>query len=106
MPPTMSDDATGSTTIDIRRTDVENLVSRFDVRLRDGDGSATEHVVTVSRAEWERFGTGYRTPEELVEASFRFLLDRETKEQILRSFGLGQIGQYFPSYEREIEPES
>ena len=52
MPPTMSDDATGSTTIDIRRTDVENLVSRFDVRLRDGDGSATEHVVTVSRPSY------------------------------------------------------
>ena len=61
-------------------------------------------MVTVSRAEWERFGTGYRTPEELVEASFRFPLDREMKEQIPRSFGLGQIGQYFPSYEREIEP--
>lgn len=104
MRPRMSDDSTGSISIDIRRTDVENLVSRFDVRLRDQDGSSTEHVVTVSRAEWERFGNAFRTPEELVEASLRFLLDRETKEQILRSFGLGQIGQYFPSYEREISP--
>lgn len=104
MPPTMSGDATQPTTIDIDRTDIENLVSRFHVRLSDDDGSTSEHVVTVSRAEWERFGTRYRTPEELVEASFRFLLDRETKEQILGSFGLGQITNYFPSYEREIVP--
>lgn len=104
MPPTMSGDATEPTSIDIDRTDIENLVSRFHVRLRDDDGSTSEHVVTVSRAEWERFGTGYRTPEELVEASFRFLLDRETKDQILGSFGLGQIKLYFPSFEREIAP--
>lgn len=104
MPPTMSGDATEPTSIDIDRTDIENLVSRFHVRLRDDDGSTSEHVVTVSRAEWERFGTGYRTPEELVEASFRFLLDRETKDQILGSFGLGQITLYFPSFEREIAP--
>ncbi|MGZ8631777.1 MAG: hypothetical protein ACXWZF_12555 [Actinomycetota bacterium] len=100
----MSGDAIEPTSIDIDRTDIENLVSRFHVRLRDDDGSTSEHVVTVSRAEWERFGTGYRTPEELVEASFRFLLDRETKDQILGSFGLGQITLYFPSFEREIAP--
>jgi hypothetical protein len=104
MPPTMPDDATDATTIEISRNDVEHVLSRFEVRLTDGDGSTTEHDVTVSRADWERFGAGFRTPEALVEASFRFLLDREPKEQILSAFDLGQIPRYFPSYGRDITP--
>ena len=106
MRPAMSPDATGGpsvpTTIEIARSDVENVLSRFRVRLTDADGSSTEHDVTVSRAEWERFGTGYRTPEQLVEASFRFLLERESKEQVLAAFDLGQITRYFPSYPHDI----
>jgi hypothetical protein len=103
----MHDDATearDATAIEISRTDVEHVLSRFRVRLTDVDGSATEHDVTMSRAEWERFGTGYRTPEALIEASFRFLLVREPKEQILSAFSLGLIPRYFPSYGREIDP--
>ncbi len=96
--------ATTATQVKIRRTDVENLLSRFHVRLTDDDGSTTEHDVTVSRGDWERFGVSFRTPEALVEASMRFLLEREPKEQILAAFGLGQIPAYFPSYAREIAP--
>jgi len=40
--------------------------------------------------------------EELVEASFAFLLERETKESILRSLELGVIAQYFPDYPATI----
>jgi hypothetical protein len=97
-----SDDPSATISIEIDRSDVENLLSRFHVRLTDGGGNSTEHDVTVSRAEWERFGVGYRTPEELVEASFRFLLEREAKEQILAAFDLGQISRYFPSYPHDI----
>ena len=104
MPLTMPDDTTASTHIEISRTDVENVLSRFRVRLLGADGTSTEHDVTVSRADWERFGAGYRTPEALVEASFRFLLEREPKEQILATFDLGQITRYFPSFGRDIAP--
>lgn len=91
-----------ATTIEITRSDVENLLSRFHVMLVDADGSATEHDVTVSRADWERFGNGFRSPEALVEASMRFLLEREVKEQILAAFDLAQIPRYFPSYTHDI----
>lgn len=104
MPLTMHDDATDAPVIEISRSDVENVLSRFRVRLTDVDGSTTDYDVTMSRAEWERFGAGYRTPEALVEASFRFLLAREPKEQILGAFGLGLIPRYFPSYPRDITP--
>jgi hypothetical protein len=38
----------------------------------------------------------------LVEASFRFLLEREPREAILRRFDLPVIGRYFPEYDAEI----
>jgi hypothetical protein len=40
---------------------------------------------------------------DLVEASFRFLLDREPKESVLSRFDLSVIGHYFPEYSRRIE---
>lgn len=64
-------------------------------------GSATDHTVEVSAAELDRWGRG-RTPEELVRDSFRFLLDREPKESILREFKLSVITRYFPDYEAAI----
>ncbi len=64
-------------------------------------GSSTTHEVTVSAADLGRFGGG-RSPEELIEASFRFLLDREPKESILGRFDLSVISQYFPDYPSRI----
>jgi hypothetical protein len=72
-----------------------------DVVVRDADGSATEHRVAVRRADAARLA-GERGVEELVRASFAFLLEREAKESILRRFELSVIAQYFPEYEREI----
>ena len=64
-------------------------------------GSTTRHAVEVSTAELNRWGRG-RAAEELVRDSFRFLLDREPKESILREFKLSAIRRYFPEYEDEI----
>ena len=65
-------------------------------------GSATEHRVELSRDYHVKLTQGSATPEQLVEASFRFLLEREPKESILRSFELPVIVRYFPEYERRI----
>lgn len=37
-----------------------------------------------------------------VSQMLKFLLEREPKEAILRSFDLTVIGRYFPEYERQI----
>jgi len=66
------------------------------------DGSETRHRVRVSRADLARLAPGASDPVGLVEASFVYLLERETKESILREFDLTVIGRYFPDYEREI----
>ena len=66
------------------------------------ESSETRHRVTVHKTDYERLAGGKASPETLVTESFRFLLEREPKESILRSFDLTVIGRYFPGYEREI----
>ena len=73
---------------------------RFSVRVEE-DGSSTQHDVTVSPEDLERLSAG-RTPDALVRDCFVFLLAREPKESILRSFDVSAIGRYFPEFEREI----
>ena len=73
---------------------------RFAVRVEEL-GSSTEHEVSVSANDLERLGSG-RTPDAFVRDCFAFLLEREPKESILRSFDVSVIGRYFPEFEREI----
>jgi hypothetical protein len=67
-----------------------------------GAGAPTTHEVGVLAADLARLAPGAADPEDLVRRSFVFLLAREPKESILRSFDLPLIGRYFPEYEREI----
>lgn len=72
------------------------------VLVTDEDGSTTEHDVAVARDDLARLAPGAEDPGDLVRRSFLFMLAREPKESILRSFDLPVIGRYFPEYEREI----
>ena len=72
------------------------------VTLGEGDPDGSSHRVRVSATELERFAPGSADPARLVEASFAFLLERESPQSILRSFQLSEIGRYFPEYETEI----
>ena len=67
----------------------------------DEGPDVTEHEVTVDRATLDDLAPG-ATPEALVDASFRFLLEREPAENILRSFELPIIGRYFSDFPDEI----
>jgi hypothetical protein len=91
--------------IEVSRADVERFMSRFLVRVKEGD-EVSSHVVTMSRADYERLGGNYRSPEEFVRACFEFLLAREPREQILGKFDISQIGGYFPEFESEIDRPS
>ena len=44
----------------------------------------------------DHYEEGPSNPEDLVRASFAFLLEREPSESILREFDLTVIGRYFP----------
>jgi hypothetical protein len=91
--------------IEVSRADVEQFLSRFLVRLKEGDEVAS-HVVMLSAADYERLGSNYRSPEEFVQACFEFLLAREPKDQILGTFDISQISGYFPEFEAEIDKPS
>ena len=73
---------------------------RCQVILGDDPG-ATRHEVTVDRQTLDDLAPGV-SPETLLAASFSFLLEREPREAILRSFALPIIGRYFADYPDEI----
>jgi hypothetical protein len=86
--------------IQVRQTAAQDPFA-FEVVVREGKGE-TRHQVTMSRETCERLTSGKHRPERCLEAAFRFLLDREPKESILRRFDVTVISRYFPEFEREI----
>jgi uncharacterized protein (DUF58 family) len=86
--------------IDVRRVDGHDPLA-FEVAVRDAGGE-TRHYVSMSRETCVRLSAGEHSPERCVEAAFRFLLDREAKESILRRFDVTVISHYFPEFEREL----
>jgi hypothetical protein len=87
------------TKIDVEATET---TAGWTCRVRVDDGSTTDHTVTVSSADLARLAPDAKDPVELVRRSFEFLLEREPKESILRTFELPVISRYFPEYERSI----
>ena len=74
---------------------------QFEVAVSTG-GTTTEHIVTLSAWPCDCLPEGEHDPADVIEAAFRFLLDREPKEAILRSFDLTVIARYFPEFEQEL----
>jgi hypothetical protein len=73
---------------------------RLAVRVREGGGE-TRHEVTLAHDLLARLGPG-ESAEGFAKRCFAFLLEREPKESILRSFDVSVIARYFPEFEREI----
>jgi hypothetical protein len=72
-----------------------------DVVLRDGERESL-HAVSLSRRDYDRLSGVRLSPEDLIRASFEFLLEREPPESILPRFDLPLIARYFPDYERAM----
>ena len=72
----------------------------YRVTVEEGE-SRTTHDVTITADDIERYAAGV-SPAQLVEASFRFLLEREPKESILSRFELPVIERYFSDYPAKI----
>jgi len=73
----------------------------FNVIVRQED-SETQHEVRLSKIYYKQLTNENLPPDILVKHSFEFLLQREVKESILKSFNIGQIKDYFPEYEQQI----
>ena len=75
----------------------------WECRVTVAEGkSQTTHAVTVERTYRDKLAGTAIPVEQLVRKSFEFLLQREPKESILRSFQLPLIGRYFPEYENAM----
>jgi len=72
------------------------------VTVCEGDVDISTHRVRVRPDELSRYAPGATDPDELVTASFGFLLDRESPGAILRTFNLSDIARYFPEYDTEF----
>jgi hypothetical protein len=65
--------------------------------------SITHHKVHVSNDFYKLLTDGKFSCEYLIQASFEFLLERESNNAILSQFDLKVISHYFPEYEKEIK---
>ena len=66
------------------------------------NGTSTVHNVNLTADYYEHLSLPNVKPDKLIESSFKFLLEREPKEMILRTFDLQMISRYFPEYEKKI----
>jgi hypothetical protein len=76
---------------------------RCAVAIDDGRGSSA-HEVTVAAEDATDLAAAAEGSdvERLVYETIAFLLEREPKESILRTFDLTVVGRYFPEFESEI----
>jgi len=83
--------------IEVKKKDQEE----FRIKVEE-KGDSKEYVVTLEDSYYQDLTQGKVTKEELMEKSFKFLLEREPKESILSKFNLKIIKSYFPEFEEEI----
>ena len=76
---------------------------RCVVTVDDGRGAST-HEVTVATEQATDLAAAAdgHDVQRLVYETFAFLLEREPKESILRSFDITAVSRYFPEFESEI----
>jgi hypothetical protein len=77
-------------------------LSGEDYEVKIGGATETLHRVKLQEADRNRLAGEQISAEQLIEESFRFLLEREPNTSILSTFDLPVIGRYFPEYEQEI----
>lgn len=73
----------------------------FVVTLTDEKGESNYNV-TMGKDFVVRIGADF-LPEKVVEKSFEFLLEKESKEAILQEFDITIISHYYPEFVTELE---
>lgn len=75
---------------------------QFAVGLREVDENLGDYLVSMSEDEYVKYGQGAE-PGDVIQATFRFLLEREEPEMIMDRFCLHDIIEYFPEYPALLE---
>ena len=72
-------------------------------RVTVSGSTTTQHEITVTDSVHQELTEGQATKEELLDFSFKFLLDREPNTSILLSFEIMVIAGYFPEYPTKVK---
>lgn len=78
-------------------------VAEYRVMLTPEDGPHSTHEVTLSEEYWEKLTGGKMSGQDLIEATFEFLLQRESNDSIMNKFDLTTVAEYWPEYENTIK---
>ena len=79
----------------------KNDNNTFAVSIESSTNS--NHIVTLNDDIHNEMTKGFKSKEELILFSFKFLLERENNTSILSNFNLEIIQSYFPKYKNEIQ---
>ena len=82
---------------------IVKLIKGSDFEVTVESKLTTQHEVHVSNEFYKLLTGGKVSYENLIKASFEFLLERESNNSILSQFDLKVITHYFPEYEKEIK---
>ena len=78
-------------------------VSNNEYEVIVNSNTLTTHTVTLSDKVHTNLTNDKVTKEELLDFSFKFLLDKEPNTSILSSFELTIISRYFSDYEKSVK---
>ena len=79
------------------------IVSNNEYEVTVKSKTVTTHLVTLSDEVHEKLTKEKVTKKELLDFSFKFLLDREPNTSILSFFELTVISRYFSDYEKNVK---
>ena len=79
------------------------ILSNNEYEVTVKSKTVTTHLVTLSDEVHKNLTNEKVTKEELLNYSFKFLLDREPNTLILSFFELMVISRYFSDYEKSVE---
>ena len=78
-------------------------LSDEEFQVTENAKNPTSHLVTLTDDTHQNLTNGKVSKKELIEFSFKFLLEREPNTSILSSFELSLISTYFPEYIKTVQ---
>jgi len=87
--------------IEVEQKANEGALMVFSVEVSDTAGR-TQHRVTLMETTYQRLTGGRITPVACIEAAFRFLLERQSKGDILPSFDLNVLQLSHANFDKEF----
>lgn len=86
----------------IQSVDKNNGGWLVSVEIGQDSSDSTTHDVTIDEEYYEYLTGGGYSVETLIDETFKFLLQRESRESILRNFDIHEVTNYFPDYEDAV----